>query len=609
MKTATRRQGVSRNLDDGVAIFASDLSSNIQTVLWSFLTRDRGKYRFRISAYAYQSEKPVLFHVNGGNSNLGDPPYLIGHFEVPPGEPTVVEFVEQMEAGKNIRILVDTEMRALTLQRSGAENYMGPGVVFQWVEIEGPLLDSWPPPSYRLLFGDLPQAPAADKSDRREVVSEQPLADAEAILLKFTRRAFRRSVTDEEIKPYLDRVRAKLDEGYSFERALRVGLKAVLVSPHFLFLRDNAPPAGNSNSPGELKRPAALDPFALASRLSYFLWSSMPDEALLELAEQGQLSRPETLREQVERMLRDPKAQAFTENFAGQWLGLRNIDATQPDRQLYPEYDDLLRQSMVQEVYQFFDEVLKHDLSLTNFIAAEFSLINGRLATHYGIPGVEGLEFRRVALPADSHRGGFLTMAAVMKVTANGTTTSPIVRGAWVLDRILGTPPPRPPASVEAVEPDIRGATTIRNQLAKHRDTEACAACHRMIDPPGFALENFDVIGGWRDRYRSIGDGEPVTVNGKRMRYKYGPAVDAGDVLPDGRQFRDIDEYRALLLSDRDQLARALAIKLLTYAIGAPPPAADRPKIEAMVASVRSKNYGFRSLVHEVVQSEVFQNK
>ncbi len=190
MKAATRRQGVSRELDDGVAIFASDLASNIQTVLWSFLTRDRGKYRFRISAYAYQSEKPVLFHVNGGNINLGDPPYLIGHFEVPPGEPTVVEFVEQMEVGKNIRILVDTEMRALTLQRSGAENYTGPGVVFQWVEIEGPLLDSWPPPSYRLLFGDLPQAPVADKSGRREAASEQPLADAEAILRKFTRRAF-----------------------------------------------------------------------------------------------------------------------------------------------------------------------------------------------------------------------------------------------------------------------------------------------------------------------------------------------------------------------------------------------------------------------------------
>ena len=209
-------------------------------------------------------------------------------------------------------------------------------------------------------------------------------------------------------------------------------------------------------------------------------------------------------------MLRDPKAKAFTENFAGQWLGLRDIDATLPDRQLYPDYDDFLSQSMVKEVYLFFDEVLKNDLSLTNFVSSDFTIINGRLANHYGIPGVEGLEFRKVSLPTDSHRGGVMTMAAILKVTANGTTTSPIVRGAWVLDRILGTPPPRPPADVEAVEPDIRGATTIRNQLAKHRQVEACAACHVTIDPPGFALENFDVIGGWREHYRSIGDGEPV---------------------------------------------------------------------------------------------------
>jgi hypothetical protein len=460
-----------------------------------------------------------------------------------------------------------------------------------------------------LLFGDMPQATTPDNSNRREVVSQQPLADAETILRKFTRRAFRRSVSDDDVQPFLNRVRAKLDEGYSFEKALRVGLRAVLVSPNFLFLGQHARSADNRPATGNQARPAAADEFALASRLSYFLWSSMPDEELLHLAEQGQLSRPKTLREQVERMLNDPKAQAFTVNFAGQWLGLRSIDATLPDRQLYPEYDDLLRSSMLKEVYLFFEEVLKNDLSLTNFVSSDFSIINGRLANHYGIPGVEGLEFRKVSLPATSHRGGLMTMAAIMKVTANGTTTSPIVRGAWVLDRILGTPPPRPPAGVEAVEPDIRGATTIRNQLARHRQVEACAACHATIDPPGFALENFDVIGGWREHYRSIGDGEPVTVNGKRMRYKKGPAVDAGDVLPDGRRFRTIDEYKNLLLSDPDQLARALAEKLLTYATGAPPTIGDREQVEAIVAAVRGQHYGFRSLVHEVVRSEAFQTK
>ena len=231
---------------------------------------------------------------------------------------------------------------------------------------------------------------------------------------------------------------------------------------------------------------------------------------------------------------------------------------------------------MVKETLLFFDEVLKNDLSLTNFVASDFTMLNGRLARHYGIPGVTGQEFRKVALPPDSHRGGVLTMAGVLKVTANGTTTSPILRGAWVLDRILGTPPPKPTVDVEAVEPDIRGATTIREQLAKHRQRAECASCHVKIDPPGFALESFDVIGGWRDYYRSVGKGEPVVVNGRKMRYLKGPDVDAADVLPDGRQFKNIDEFKQLLLKDKDQLARALTEKLLSYATGGAPAKADR---------------------------------
>jgi hypothetical protein len=336
----------------------------------------------------------------------------------------------------------------------------------------------------------------------------------------------------------------------------------------------------------------------------------MPDDELLALAEQGKLHEPQTLREQVERLLRDPKAAAFTENFAGQWLSLRSIDATMPDRMLYPEHDDVLQASMVKEVLLFFDEVLRNDLSLTNFVASDFSLLNGRLARHYGIEGVEGeLEFQKIALPPESHRGGVLTMAAVLKVTANGTTTSPILRGAWVLDRILGTPPPKPTVEVEAIEPDIRGATTIRAQLARHRQDPACASCHVKIDPPGFALENFDVIGGWREHYRSIGDGEPVVVDGRRVRYLHGPPVDAADVLPDGRRFQNIDEFKRLLLEDKDQLTRALADKLLSYATGAAPTPADHPDIDRIVAQVREKNYGFRSLVHEVVQSQTFRRK
>jgi hypothetical protein len=319
------------------------------------------------------------------------------------------------------------------------------------------------------------------------------------------------------------------------------------------------------------------------------------------------LHEPDVLREQVERLLRDPKAKAFTENFTGQWLSLRAIDATLPDRTLYPEYDDILKVAMLKETKLFFEDVLKNDLPLTHFVSSDFTFLNARLAKHYGIPGVEGMEMRKVTLSSNSHRGGLLTMGSVLKVTANGTTTSPIIRGAWVLERILGTPPPKPPADVEAIEPDIRGATTIREQLAKHRTVESCASCHRKIDPPGFALESFDVTGGWRAHYRATG--EPKVVNGRQMRVWPGPAVDPSDELADGRRFRDIDEYKQLLLEDKDQLARSLTEKLLTYSTGAAPTLADKAQIETIISHLREKNYGFQALIHEVVQSALFQTR
>lgn len=602
-RTVKATGSVYRHTEDGVAIFSSWVSANIQVTLWQFGSRHRGRYRFRISAYGYQTDKPVTFHVLAGPLNAAAQQELVDYFTVPPGEPQVIEFERLLEPQQTIRIVTDgLGVTPPTVEKIGADKYDGPGLVVQWVDVAGPLLESWPPPSHHQLFGDLSRDRVADSEnlDGLEVVSQQPLADAERILKEFTRRAFRRPVTEGDVQPFVERVRKRLDQGDSFEQALRVGLKSVLLSPHFLFLREK------QQRPGE----TSLDGFALASRLSYFLWSSMPDDELLTLAEKGTLREPDTLRQQVERMLNDPKSAAFAENFVGQWLNLRSIDATMPDRMLYPEHDDVLQLSMVKEVRLFFDEVLRNDLSLTNFVASDFSMLNGRLARHYDIPGVLGeLEFQKVALPPESHRGGVLTMAAVLKVTANGTTTSPILRGAWVLDRILGTPPPKPTVDVEAIEPDIRGATTIRNQLAKHRQDPACASCHVKIDPPGFALENFDVIGGWREHYRSIGDGEPVITNGRRVRYLNGPAVDSADVLEDGRRFANIDEFKQLLLQDKDQLARSLAEKLLTYATGAAPTAADQADVERIVANVREKNYGFRSLVHEVVQSRTFQGK
>jgi hypothetical protein len=588
---------VYRHLDDGVAIFSSWASANIQVTMWNFRTPSRGKYRIAISGYGFQTEKPVTFHIMAGTLAAMTEQALVGYYEVPAKKPTIVEFVKRLEAKNTMRLIVDgLGVTPPVVEKVGADKYTGPGLVVQWVEIEGPLLDSWPPTSHRRIFGDMPQAKVSlpDGTSRLEIVSKEPLADAERILREFARRAFRRSVTDEDVKPFLDRVKTKLDAKFSFEQAVRVGLKAVLVSPSFLFLREP---------------PGKLDDFALANRLSYFLWSSMPDEELLRIADSRKLSEPAELHKQVERMLRDPKATAFTENFVGQWLSLRNIDATVPDPTLYPEYDEVLKLSMVKEAYLFFDELLKNDLSLTNFVSSDFSMLNGRLAKHYGIPNIVGQEFRKVPLPPDSHRGGVMTMGGVLKVTANGTTTSPILRGAWVLERILGTPPPRPTVDVEAVDPDIRGATTIREQLAKHRQRAECASCHTKIDPPGFALESYDVIGGWRENYRSVGKGDPVMLNGRTMRYKKGPPVDAADMLPDGRRFKNIDEYKQLLLQDKDQLARALTEKLLSYSTGGTPAKTDRPEIDAIVSSVREKDYGLRSLVHAIIQSKLFQSK
>ena len=589
---------VYRHVDDGVAIFAVWESANIRVTMWNFRSHVRGKYRFRISAYAYQSQgKPVNFHVNAGTFKEVTEERLIDYFAAPADKPVVIEFTEQLEPENRLRIVADG-LPALppAVEKIGADKYTGPGLVIQWVDAEGPLMESWPPPSHKAIFGDLKieKRPTASDPDRREVVSSQPLVDAERILREFARRAFRRPVTDADIAQFLARVKSRLEQNYSFEQAMRVGLKAVLVSPHFLFLRE----------PGNAPR---LDDFALASRLSYFLWSSMPDEKLLEAAAENKLHEPAALRAEVERMLADPKAKAFTANFTGQWLSLRAIDATLPDRTLYPEYDDMLKSAMLKETKLFFDEVLKRDLPLTSFVASDFTFVNARLAKHYGLPGIEGTEMRRVALHPGSHRGGVLTMGSVLKVTANGTTTSPVLRGAWVLERILGTPPPKPPADIEAIEPDIRGATTIREQLAKHRQVASCATCHVKIDPPGFALENFDVIGGWRERYRALANNGEKDSQGRRVRP--GPPVEAADVTPDGARFRDIEEFKQLLLRDKDQLARSLTEKLLAYSTGAAPVKADRPHVEAIVRRVREQGYGFRTLIHEVVASQVFQTK
>jgi hypothetical protein len=404
-------------------------------------------------------------------------------------------------------------------------------------------------------------------------------------------------VTDDEVKRYVTLVRLRLEEKECFETAMRFAYKAALTAHAFLF---------------HMEAPGKLDDTALASRLSFWLWNSGPDDELLSLAREGRLHLPKAITTQVERMLNDPKSDRFVADFLDQWLKLRDIDSTDPDPQLYPENHLYLKDSMVAESRAFLRELITNNLSTTNIVSSDFLMLNERLAEHYLFVGPKGSTIRRVPLPPDSERSGFITQGSVMKVTANGTTTSPVIRGIWLNERILGVLVPPPPGGVPAIDPDTHGATTIREQLEKHRADPKCAACHALIDPGGFALESFDVIGGFRPRYRSLGLGDPtprVFPGGWRPSYKIGPPVESTGQLPDGRHFKDISELRALLVAEPDKIARNFVKQLITYATGAEPGYADRREIDRIVAESKKQNHGVRGLIHLLAQSELFQRK
>ncbi|HEX8911903.1 MAG TPA: DUF1592 domain-containing protein, partial [Humisphaera sp.] len=602
------KQGVRRWPDGTWTIFnAGEQASYCD----AFRAPAEGWYRFRVTAYAQFSDAPLTMSIVAGGFDVrNNKKHPVGFWDVPPGgasgadvawaakaeavppkplKTRTIEFTEYLPKNGSFKVIghnlgrvgLDTPEKVLA--------HTKPGIAILPVHAEGPLNEQWPPAGHRKLFGDLDLAKGTP-------------ADAERVITQFAARAFRRPVSAEDVAPMLDVVRAELSAGRTFEQAVRVGLKGVLCSPSFLFLWE---------------RPGKLDQHAVASRLSYFLWSSTPDDELRKLADGGNLTKPDVLRAQVERLLKDPRAERFVQNFTGQWLMLRQIEFTTPDKKLYPEHDDVLQWSMPEETHGFFRTLLADDLSVANVIDSDWAFLNGRLATHYGIPGVTGTELRRVKLPAGTHRGGVLGQAAVLKVTANGTVTSPIVRGAWVMRNILGRPPKNPPPNVPAVEPDIRGATTIREQLAKHRAGGACTSCHAKMDPPGFALESFDVIGGWRENYRAAGPGGPkgrksqvmMLADGRKASIGIGPAVEPADTLPDGRAFSGFDEFKKLLLADQDQVAKCLTEKLLVYGTGGGLDFADRTSVDGILARTKAKGFGLRTLVHEVVQSEVFLSK
>lgn len=455
------------------------------------------------------------------------------------------------------------------MDRYMSDVYQGPRMRVYRMELEGP----HPVP--------------LNQSGRYALLGAQADSDSidpELAIERFLGRAFRRPPLDTEVNRYLDYHSARLERGESAEAALLTTFRAILCSPNFLYIET---PQDES---------ATSQPYRLASRLSYFLWSSMPDDELLRAAARGDLNTPGALAAQAERMLQDTKARAFTEHFTDSWLRLNDLGTMPPDNVKFKVYyQRLLQPLMKEETRLFFEHVLKNNLSIERFIDADFTYLNRYMADHYSGPGIEGDEFQKVALPPGSARGGVLGHASVLTVTSNGVETSPVKRGIWVLENILGTPPAPPPPDVEPLEPDIRGATTIREQLVKHRTVETCAECHRKIDPLGFAFENFDPIGSYRDEYRG-GKGTPTH------------PVDTAGQLATGETFSDLDELKGLLLGRKDQFAKCLTEKMLTYALGREMGYQDRPQVDTIAFSLAERGYGLSDLVALIVSSEVFRD-
>ena len=397
------------------------------------------------------------------------------------------------------------------------------------------------------------------------------------IIKDFAARAFRRPVTNEQVAAYQGIAQGLLKEGGTVPDALRAAYRAILCSPRFLSF---------------IEAPGPLDDHALATRLSYALWTSMPDEELITLADQGKLKEPVTLSAQIDRMLDDPKAERFIASFTDQWLKLNQIDFTSPDTRLFKTFDPVLQESMLQETRLYVSDLIKSDRSIAAFVDSGYTYLNERLARHYEekVSLTPGAGLQRVKLVDGSVRGGLVAQGAILKVTADGTHTSPVVRGVFVNERILGERIPPPPPGVPAIEPDIRGAVSIRDQLDKHRNNESCASCHQTIDPPGFALENFDPVGLWRVNY---GKGDK------------GARVDPSGRTPDGAPFADLRAWQKIYGQRKQQLARGFVAQFLTYATGSPIRLSDEPTLDKLATEPPT----IRQLLKASMLSEVFMKK
>jgi hypothetical protein len=425
-------------------------------------------------------------------------------------------------------------------------------------------------PSRRSILVCKPATPAAEDVCAKQVFSA------------LMRRAYRRPVTDADLQAPMKFYKEARSDG--FDSGIEMGLRAVLVSPEFLFRVEQDPTGIAPNTPYR------ISDLELASRLSFFLWSSIPDDELLDAASLGKLHTPAVLGEQVRRMLADPRSSALVNNFADQWLYLRNLDSTNPDMRLFVDFDDNLRQAFRRETELFFESIMREDRNILDLLRANYTFLNERLAKHYGIPNVYGSRFRRVTLDPASERGGLLRQGSILTVTSYATRTSPVIRGKWILANILGTPPPPPPATPPPLKEKtgIETAVSMRERMAEHRANPACAGCHKLMDPIGFAFENYDAIG----RYRTAEEGRPV---------------DASGILPDGTAFNGVAELQQAVLKRPELLAGTFTEKLLTYALGRGVETYDEPAVREVVRQARTKDFRFSSFILGIVNSTPFQ--
>lgn len=540
------------------------------------------KSRYKDEDLRYNSDEPMRLSISIDSRELGATAHrIIGEYEIPDAEIIEIEHRTWLDRGftfhlhwangphgsfKRImrKVLPKYTKDAIYPLRNPPEMYIGSGPELHVysLEIEGPFYEEWPLPGFARYFPDPPKRPDTEYLD--------------ASLTRLAERAFRRPVTQAELDPYLALTRRHLNDTGDFWKAAKYGVRSLLVSPNFLYL----PESGSG----------PCTPHELAARLSYFLWSSMPDDELRNRA--TDLLKPAIMREQVNRMLEDPKAKSFVSNFSEQWLGLRKLGEMPPDPEKNPDYyRDDLESAMKEETHRLFQHLLAGKGSLLDFIHSDYTFVNAALARHYGISGVTDDAFRKVALLPSHRRGGLLGHGSILTATSNGVETQPVLRGVWILENLLGTPPNPPPPDVDPIEPDTRGVSTMRELMEKHRNNPTCYECHRKMDPLGLAMENFDHVGVWRDRY------------GKRL------PIDATGEMPDGAVFSGADGIRAYLKARPEQFTHCLTEKMLTYALGRRLGFTDRDDLDQIVKAVAKSNYSLRELVHQIAASEVFHTK